>query len=282
MIIFKKVKDIGEYLQKQQAPKNPIGFVPTMGALHQGHLSLLKECQKISKITVCSIFVNPTQFNNVEDLKKYPQSVSNDILLLEQNECNVLFLPDEKEIYPDERSKQKHFDLGYLETILEGKFRPGHFQGVSLVVEKLLKIVNPDFLFLGQKDFQQCLVIQRLVGLMNKNIKIIICPILREESGLAMSSRNLRLSFSDRKLASELFRTLVSIKDKLKSEDFLKLKDQAIQDLETKGFKVEYLELAKKSSLEIVSHFKPEEGLIILIAAFLGNVRLIDNLLINL
>lgn len=282
MIIFKKVKDIGEYLQKQQAPKNPIGFVPTMGALHQGHLSLLKECQKISKITVCSIFVNPTQFNNVEDLKKYPQSVSNDILLLEQNECNVLFLPDEKEIYPDERSKQKHFDLGYLETILEGKFRPGHFQGVSLVVEKLLKIVNPDFLFLGQKDFQQCLVIKRLVGLMNKNIKIIICPILREESGLAMSSRNLRLSFSDRKLASELFRTLVSIKNKLKSEDFLKLKDQAIQDLETKGFKVEYLELAKKSSLEIVSHFKPEEGLIILIAAFLGNVRLIDNLLINL
>ncbi|MDE3184512.1 MAG: pantoate--beta-alanine ligase [Bacteroidota bacterium] len=281
MIIFKQVKDLTKYLQKQQAAKNSIGFVPTMGALHEGHLSLLKECKKMSKITVCSIFVNPTQFNNTEDLDKYPKSVSNDILLLEQNECNVLFLPDEKEIYPDERSKQKHFDLGYLETILEGEFRPGHFQGVSLVVEKLLKIVNPDFLFLGQKDFQQCLIIKRLVGLMNRNIKIIICPILREESGLAMSSRNLRLSFSDRKLASELFLTLVSIKNKLKSEDFLKVKDQAIQDLETKGFKVEYLELAKKNNLEIVSHFNPREKLIILIAAFLGDVRLIDNLLIN-
>ena len=281
MIIFKQVKDLTKYLQKQQAAKNSIGFVPTMGALHEGHLSLLKECKKMSKITVCSIFVNPTQFNNTEDLDKYPKSVSNDILLLEQNECNVLFLPDEKEIYPDERSKQKHFDLGYLETILEGEFRPGHFQGVSLVVEKLLKIVNPDFLFLGQKDFQQCLIIKRLVGLMNRNIKIIICPILREESGLAMSSRNLRLSFSDRKLASELFLTLVSIKNKLKSEDFLKVKDQAIQDLETKGFKVEYLELAKKNNLEIVSHFNPGEKLIILIAAFLGDVRLIDNLLIN-
>ena len=281
MIIFKQVKDLTKYLQKRQVDKNSIGFLPTMGALHEGHLSLLKECKKMSKVTVCSIFVNPTQFNNTEDLDKYPKSVSNDILLLEQNECNVLFLPDEKEIYPDERSKQKHFDLGYLETILEGEFRPGHFQGVSLVVEKLLKIVNPDFLFLGQKDFQQCLIIKRLVGLMNRNIKIIICPILREESGLALSSRNLRLSFSDRKLASELFRTLVSIKNKLKSEDFLKVKDQAIQDLETKGFKVEYLELAKKNNLEIVSHFNPGEKLIILIAAFLGDVRLIDNLLIN-
>ncbi|HSN09599.1 MAG TPA: pantoate--beta-alanine ligase [Hanamia sp.] len=281
MIIFKQVKDLTKYLQKQQVAKNSIGFLPTMGAVHEGHLSLLKECKKMSKVTVCSIFVNPTQFNNIEDLDKYPKSVSNDILLLEQNGCDILFLPYEKEIYPNERSKQKHFDLGYLETILEGKFRPGHFQGVSLVVEKLLKIVNPDFLFLGQKDFQQCLVIKRLVGLMNKNIKIIICPILREESGLAMSSRNLRLSFSDRKLASQLFHTLVSIKNKLKSEDFLKIKEQAIQDLETNGFKVEYLELAKKSNLEIVSHFKTEEELIILIAAFLGNVRLIDNLLIN-
>jgi len=281
MIIFKKVKDLTKHLQKQQVAKNPIGFVPTMGALHQGHLSLLKECNKISKVSVCSIFVNPAQFNNEEDLKKYPKSVSRDILLLEQNGCDVLFLPDEKEIYPDEKSKQKHFDLGYLETILEGKFRPGHFQGVSLVVEKLLKIVNPDFLFLGQKDFQQCLVIKRLAGLMNKNIKIVVCPILREESGLAMSSRNLRLNSSDRKLASELYHTLVSIKNKLSRENFLKLKSQAIKDLESKGFKVEYLELAKKNNLEIVSHFNPGEELIILIATFLGDVRLIDNLLIN-
>ncbi len=281
MIIFKHIKNLTKYLQRQAAANNSIGFVPTMGALHEGHLSLLKECNKKSKVTVCSIFVNPTQFNNIEDLEKYPKPVSKDILLLQENGCDVLFLPDEKEIYPDEESKQKHFELGYLESILEGKFRPGHFQGVSLVVEKLLRIVNPDFLFLGQKDFQQCLVIERLVGLMNKNITLVICPILREHSGLAMSSRNVRLNPSDRKIASELFHSLISIKNKLDTENFLTLKDKAIKDLENKGFKVEYLELAKKNDLEIVSHFKPGEELIVLIAAFLEGVRLIDNVLIN-
>lgn len=261
--------------------KTSIGFVPTMGALHQGHLSLLKKCREMSKISVSSIFVNPTQFNNPEDLKKYPKSVSEDILLLEENGCDVLFLPDEKEIYPDEKSKQKHFDLGYLETILEGKFRPGHFQGVCLVIEKLLNIVNPDFLFLGQKDFQQCLVINKLVNLMNKDTKIIICPILREPGGLAMSSRNLRLIPEDRKLAAQLHQTLVSIKNKLEDHNFLQLKEQAINELERKGFKVEYLELARKTDLQIVTGFRDKEDMIILVAAYLSGIRLIDNLLIN-
>ena len=282
MIIFKKVKDITNYLQKQKEAKNSIGFVPTMGALHEGHMSLLRECNKMSGISVCSIFVNPTQFNNQEDLAKYPKTVPQDIMLLEQNGCDVLFLPDEREIYRDKKSKEKHFDLGKLETMLEGKFRPGHFQGVCLVVEKLLGIVNPEFLFLGQKDYQQCLVIEHLVALMGINIRIIICPILREESGLAMSSRNLRLNPSDRKLASNLYHTLVSIKNRLPSEDFVQLREQAIKDLESKGFTIEYLELASKNNLERVSPFNPQEDLIILIAAFLGGVRLIDNLFINI
>ncbi len=281
MIIFKQGKDLKNYLQKQNTASNSIGFVPTMGALHQGHLSLLKRCNEMSNISVCSIFVNPTQFNNPEDLKKYPRLVSNDILLLEENGCKVLFLPDEKEIYPDGKSKQKHFALGYLETILEGKFRPGHFQGVSLVMEKLLNIVNPDFLFLGQKDFQQCLVIKKLLKLINKDIKMVICPILREPGGLAMSSRNLRLSSSDRKLAARLHQTLLTIENKLDNHNFLQLKEQAIDDLESKGFKVEYLELARQNDLEIVHDIEAAENLIILIAAFLGDVRLIDNHLIN-
>ncbi len=280
MIIFKQGKDLKNYLQKQHLASNSIGFVPTMGALHQGHVSLLKRCNEMSNISVCSIFVNPTQFNNPEDLKKYPSSVSNDILLLEENGCKVLFLPDEKEIYPDGKSKQKHFALGYLETILEGKFRPGHFQGVSLVMEKLLSIVNPDFLFLGQKDFQQCLVIKKLVTLLDKNIKIVICPILREPGGLAMSSRNLRLTPSNRKLAAQLHQTLLTIENKPDNHNFLQLKEQAINDLESKGFKVEYLELARQNDLEIVRDFEAGESLIILIAAFLGDVRLIDNHLI--
>ena len=281
MIIFKKAKDLTNYLQNQQVADNSIGFVPTMGALHEGHLSLVKECRKLAKVTVVSIFVNPTQFNNAEDLKKYPKPVSNDILLLEENQCDVLFLPDENEIYPDEVSKQKYFDLGNLETILEGKFRPGHFQGVSLVIEQLLNIVNPDFLFLGQKDFQQFLVIKRLVKLIKKNIKILICPILREPGGLAMSSRNSRLNSSDRQQASQLHSTLVFIQKNLQSDNFIKLKTQAINDLESKGFKVEYLELAKKKDLEIISDFKSKDDLVILIAAYLSGVRLIDNVLIN-
>jgi pantoate--beta-alanine ligase len=281
MIIFKHRAELQEYLHTQAFSKDSIGFVPTMGALHAGHLSLLKKCRETCKVAVCSIFVNPTQFNNPGDFKKYPKTIEKDILLLEENGCDVLFFPDEKEIYPDKNSEKKHFDLGYLETILEGKFRPGHFQGVCLVVEKLLNIVEPDFLFLGQKDFQQCMVIRRLIELMQKNIRIIICPILREESGLAMSSRNLRLNLMERQTAAELHQALVSIKNNLDGNNFLSIKNKAIKNLEEKNFKVEYLELAKTNNLEIVSEFKNKKELIILVAAFLNDVRLIDNLLIN-
>jgi pantoate--beta-alanine ligase len=281
MIIFKHHGELKKYLQIRASSKSSIGFVPTMGALHDGHLSLLKKCRNVCNISVCSIFVNPTQFNNQDDFKKYPKTTEKDILILEENGCDVLFLPDEKEIYPDKSKRKKHFDLGYLETILEGKFRPGHFQGVCQVVEKLLNIVEPDLLFLGQKDFQQCLVIKKLIELMQKNIQLIICPILREESGLAMSSRNLRLNSTERKTAAELHRTLVLIKNNFDGNNFLGLKNKAIKDLENKGFKVEYLELAKKNNLELVPDFKNKQELIILISAFLNDVRLIDNLLIN-
>jgi pantoate--beta-alanine ligase len=281
MIIFKQGRDLKKYLQGKAVSESSIGFVPTMGALHAGHLSLLKKCNEICEISVCSIFVNPTQFNNADDYIHYPKILEKDILLLQQNNCDVLFLPDEKEIYPDEASKEKFFDLGYLETILEGKFRPGHFQGVCLIVEKLLNIVNPDVLFLGQKDFQQCMVIKRLIELMQKRIRLIICPILREESGLAMSSRNLRLNSGERKTAAELYRTLISIKDKLDGNNFSTLKDKAIQKLENRGFKVEYLELAQTNNLELVRGARNGQELILLVAAFLNDVRLIDNLIIK-
>ncbi|MEO8719760.1 MAG: pantoate--beta-alanine ligase [Ginsengibacter sp.] len=281
MIIFKHQTDLNKFLQKKSFSGRSIGFVPTMGALHSGHLSLLKKCTKVCQITVCSIFVNPTQFNNPDDFKKYPKTVEKDILILEENGCDILFLPDEKEIYPDEASRKKEYNLGYLETILEGKFRPGHFQGVCQVVEKLLHIVEPDILFLGQKDFQQCMVIKRLIEILQADVRLIICPILREENGLAMSSRNLRLNATEIQTAASMHQSLISIKDNLISTNFVSLKNEAIKSLENKGFRVEYLELATTENLELVIDFQNGQSLILLIAAFLNNVRLIDNLLIN-
>ncbi|MGN6601012.1 MAG: pantoate--beta-alanine ligase [Ginsengibacter sp.] len=281
MIIFKKAKDLFRFLNSQMKEGKSIGFVPTMGALHQGHLSLLKQCNEKANVSVCSIFVNPVQFNNPEDLKKYPKTISNDIEILEENDCDVLFFPEEEEIYPDEASKQKHFQIGDLETILEGKFRPGHFQGVCVVMEKLLNIVKPDFLFLGQKDYQQCLVIKRLLEQLNLEVTVVVCPIIREESGLAMSSRNLRLDENDRKRAAQLHKELEWINKNLPNQDFKILKEQAIFRLEKNGFKVEYLELAKTSDLSSVPHYHENEDLILLIAAFISGMRLIDNLLVK-
>lgn len=281
MRLFKHAEDLQKYLKTNLNSSETIGFVPTMGALHQGHLSLLAKSKELSGITICSIFVNPVQFNNPSDFKKYPKTIENDILLLEEYGCDILFLPSENEIYPDENSRNKHYELGDLEKILEGKFRPGHFQGVCLVVDRLLSIVAPDIIFIGQKDFQQCLVIQRLIELTQRRTKVTICPIVRESSGLAMSSRNLRLNEEQKNKASLLHATLIFIRDGLTIRNFSSLKNEAHSNLEKNGFRLEYLELARRCNLESVSEFSQEEELILLVAAFLNDVRLIDNLLIQ-
>ena len=281
MILFKHSKDLRSHLTDAKNQNLSIGFVPTMGALHKGHLSLIAQSKKNTDITICSIFVNPIQFNNVEDFKKYPSTIEKDILLLEESGCDILFMPSEDEIYPNAASKNKQFEIGYLEKILEGKFRPGHFQGVCLVVDRLLNIVEPDFLFLGQKDYQQCLIIKKLIEIMDKKIKLMICPILRERNGLAMSSRNLRLNEEEKRLASQLYKSLSYIKKNLRSKSFLQLKNEVMIKLEKKGFKVDYLELARSKNLKLVEKNSKVKGLVILIAAFLNNVRLIDNVLIK-
>ena len=166
MITFKKAKDLQRQLDQCRLKGEGIGFVPTMGALHDGHLSLLKTSLRENKVTACSIFVNPAQFNDPTDFKKYPSTISEDISKLETNGCDILFLPSVEEVYPDGFEVKKKYDLGYLDTILEGEFRPGHFQGVCMAVEKLLLIVQPDKLYLGQKDYQQCMIITRLIQLM--------------------------------------------------------------------------------------------------------------------
>jgi pantoate--beta-alanine ligase len=281
MIVFKYSKYLRKYLENIKREGLSTGFVPTMGALHAGHLSLISQSMKNTDVTICSIFVNPVQFNNKDDFQKYPSSIENDILLLEESGCDILFMPDEQEIYPDEESKIKHFAIGPIENILEGKFRPGHFQGVCNVVEKLLKIIEPSHLFLGQKDYQQCLIIRKLIRLLHLNIKVIICPIIREPGGLAMSSRNRRLNENERKTAAKLHESLNNVKTRLPQENFLTLKQLAISDLGKEGFRIDYLEMANAGDLELIENSNGNYNTILLIAAFLNDVRLIDNLMVK-
>lgn len=283
MILFKKVADLCNYLEKQRKQGKKYGFVPTMGALHEGHISLLNDSKKNDDLSVCSIFINPTQFNDPADFEKYPITLENDIVMLEAAGCNILFLPSVDEMYPGGTDASTHYDLGYLETILEGKYRPGHFQGVCMIVHRLLEIIRPDNLYIGQKDYQQCMAIKKLIELigMKELVRLNISPTLRENNGLAMSSRNMRLSEDERIKAAAIFQTLYFIKEQLGKADPALLKKQAANKLDEKGFKVDYVEIADAGDLQIVDHWDGKQKLVALAAAYLNQVRLIDNILLN-
>lgn len=280
MTIFKTAKELTAYLEEKKNGGIRIGFVPTMGALHEGHLSLIDQSKKQNALTVCSIFVNPTQFNNKADFKHYPISIERDIEQLAKAGCDVLFLPTVKEIYP-EGYQPPHYNLGRLENILEGHYRPGHFQGVCQVVDILLSIVNPDNIYIGQKDYQQCMVITRLVELLGKKeqIHIHIAPTVRESDGLAMSSRNRRLSDSQRAKALTIYKELMTIKASLNTQPLDRLKQESANHLKEAGFTVDYVEIANAETLEPAAG--TGEHLVALIAASLDDVRLIDNLSLN-
>jgi len=259
-----------------------VGFAPTMGALHPGHLSLIEKSKSENEVTVASIFVNPTQFNDPKDFEKYPVTISNDCKLLEAAGTDILFLPSVAEMYPGGTLTKTHYDLGLLETVLDGAFRPGHFQGVCQVVQRLLEIVEPDQLYIGQKDFQQCMVLKRLVSIMGIATKINIVPTLREADGLAMSSRNLRLTAEERNRATSIYRQLIYIQENVHAEKFATLKKNAANALLAAGFtKVDYVEIADANTLQILEEEKPGQRLVALIAAFNGDVRLIDNMILS-
>lgn len=279
MIILKYAADIAAAINRSGNDNQLIGFVPTMGALHEGHISLVKKSRQVCGITVASIFINPTQFNNAEDLEKYPVTIEKDIYLLERTGCDILFLPDVREIYPNGTEINEHFDLGYLESILEGKYRPGHFQGVCQVVKRLLQIIKPTHLFLGQKDYQQCMVIKKLLALMHSDSKVVICPTLREENGLAMSSRNLRLNAMQKDRAAAIYRTLLFIQQNEGAIPGV-LKEDAGKKLEENDFIVDYVEIANAADLRTVEEWE-SRGLVALIAASINGVRLIDNILLS-
>lgn len=283
MNIIKKAGLLENFLLQQKDKKIEIGFVPTMGALHAGHRSLLQESLRQDDLTVCSIFVNPTQFNDPDDYEKYPSTPLEDIQLLESAGCQVLFLPALPEIYPEGLSQLRQYELGFLETVLEGKFRPGHFQGVCQVVHRLLNIVMPDRLYLGQKDFQQCLVIRKLLSLVHleNKISLQIMPTIRETDGLAMSSRNKRLSPQARAVAPEIYRTLCYIKQNIQPGNTRELIQQGMTKLEKAGFKIDYLQLASADTLHPIEVWNGEENLVVLTAVFLEGIRLIDNLIVR-
>lgn len=281
MIIFKTATSLTNHLHTLQASGKSIGFVPTMGALHDGHLTLIAASKKENDITVCSIFINPTQFNNADDFNKYPVTVEKDIEQLVAAGCQVLFLPSVAEVYPPNHQK-KHYNLGTLEHVLEGYYRPGHFQGVCEVVDRLLSIVNPDRLYLGQKDYQQCMVIKKLIAITGrKKPELQFVPTRREDSGLAMSSRNLRLNDVEKVTATTIAAALQYIKEAWPAQPAETVKAAAAQMLQQKGFVIDYVEIADAENLLPLQQADGNKKAVALIAASLGNVRLIDNMFLN-
>jgi pantoate--beta-alanine ligase len=248
-----------------QSTKGTIGFVPTMGALHAGHLALIKAAKEACDFVVCSIFVNPTQFNDASDFEKYPKTLTNDLRLLTEIGCDAAYTPEVADLYPTGMSNLPHYPLGRLEELLEGASRPGHFQGVCVVVDRLLQAVQPDFLFLGQKDYQQIAVIRRMLEITGSSIQLIACPTVREPSGLALSSRNTRLSAEQKIQAATIFRGFQSTSAAAFEAALL-----------ANGFdSVDYIACCDPLTLEN----KPwgQSPCQLLVAAFIGGVRLIDN-----
>jgi pantoate--beta-alanine ligase len=275
VLIIKHIKELQIFLSKQEGT---IGFAPTMGALHQGHISLIDASNKENQTTVCSIFVNPTQFNDKKDFDKYPVTLENDIKLLIDAGCDVLFLPTVEEMYPNGTVVTSTYEIGYLDTVLEGEFRPGHFNGVAMIVHKLLQAVMPTNLYMGEKDFQQCMVVKQLIAQFNLNVNLKTCATLREESGLAMSSRNMRLSDMGRQKAAAIYTCLSEIKAKQHDVTFEQLHAEANEHLIKVGFEPEYIKLANADNLNLLADFDFEHPMVVLITARLEGIRLIDNM----
>lgn len=279
MLVCKKRLALGSILSKFYLADQSIGFVPTMGALHEGHLSLVERAKNECDVVVCSIFVNPTQFNDPKDLEKYPRPIEHDIELLEKANCDVLFLPEVEEIY---RGDDKWaIDLDGLDEFLEGSIRPGHYQGVTQVVKILFDIVVPTKAFFGQKDYQQLLVISKMVSKLGLNVKLEMCPTVREKDGLAMSSRNIRLSELERKNALALYRALQLAQSEFSTKSIQQITADATHYLETSpGIDLEYFQICDGLTLEPVSSNRGSK-LVALVAARLGHTRLIDNVILK-
>ncbi|WP_461449158.1 pantoate--beta-alanine ligase [Mucilaginibacter sp.] len=278
MKIFTTTREVQDYLADLRNNGKTTGFVATMGALHRGHLSLIAQAKQHNNVVICSIFVNPTQFNDPSDLEKYPRPIEKDTQMLIDAGCDILFNPPVNEMYA--AHEHWHLQLGEIEHLLEGKFRPGHYQGVTQVVYKLFNIIKPDAAYFGQKDYQQFMVISKLVVLMHLPVKLVMCPILREDDGLAMSSRNIHLTAEDRQHSLVLSKTLFRIRDEFDANNIPALLDEAAAFINAEtGVSLEYFEFADSETLQPAN--QNTKNIVALVAARVGKTRLIDNILIN-
>lgn len=277
MRTYQTIAALQDALNEIRMQKQSIGFVPTMGALHEGHLELMRRAKAENDVLVVSIFVNPIQFNNKEDLEKYPRILDADSVLLEKIQCDFLFAPSVEEMYPQQVNDT--YDFGALGTVMEGAFRPGHFNGVAIVVRKLFEIVEPSKAYFGEKDFQQLAIIKMMVQQLGMPVEVVPCAIVRESDGLAMSSRNMRLTATERTLAPKIYEVLrkaVQLRNVLSPEELRKyVRTQLEQE---KTFMIDYVEVAEDVLLQPFKHWNDVGGALIFVAVFLGQVRLIDNM----
>ena len=278
MKVVTSVVELKRELDKYRLNGKKIGFAPTMGALHRGHISLIEAAHKNRNVTVCSIFVNPSQFNNAEDLLKYPRTLEADQKLLKRAGLDILFAPSVDEIYPKGLNTKLILDLCGLDKVMEGKFRPGHFEGMLQVVKRLLDIVQPDSIYMGQKDFQQFTIVQYMIEKLNIPTALVICPIIREEDGLAMSSRNVRLNPEFRRIVPMIFKTLKWAKSNRNRLSISEIKNKAKEKLEAAGLIPEYVEIVNAENLKGVRKLNHLHKTVICMAAWAGEIRLIDNI----
>lgn len=283
MHIFKTIEPLKKFLAEVKSSKNKIGLVPTMGALHEGHMAIILKSLEDNDITVCSIYVNPLQFNNQDDLEKYPRNLKKDLDLLEQSGCQVVFCPPDEIMYPEGKKNSLQLDFGSISHVLEGKHRPGHFNGVGVVLSKLFHLIAPDQAYFGQKDLQQVAVVHKLIQDFFFDIQLIRVPTVRNSKGLALSSRNSRLSGQDKLIASQLYQAINVVKKELQERQVsvAEARQKALQVLEeTESIKLEYLEIVDAASFDMVSDIRKHREIAVCIAAYVGGVRLIDNVLL--
>ncbi len=283
MIICNTLEELNTQLGDYKKLVYTIGFVPTMGALHAGHISLIKAAALHNNVVVCSLFVNPTQFNNPADYNKYPSTLDKDIELLQQNGCTLLFAPTVLTMYPKGLQALATYNLGYIETVYDGAYRPGHFQGVCTVVQRLFEMVQPNTAYFGLKDYQQCMVIKKLVQLMQweHKLHLHLQPTLRETDGLAMSSRNMRLTQQQRKQAPIIYQQLQYIKNNITANNIEIVIAKAKQEITNGGFKIDYLDIATSSTLAPITNWNVSQQMVCLFAGLIGEVRLIDNIVME-